>query len=326
MYTVLGIVWRLFVVCTLLTFDLEFYLLSIAWEIIYYRNPTFSKSSISFPDWLATKNYDIKFECLAEGRLSSLLREFFASVRTKQGKPYSKSAMVSLRSGLNRHLQLPPYNRNINIMRDSMFSTANQVFTGQVKKNREEGAKPEPYNPITPADLDQIYDHYFLPNIENPDTLQHKVFFDLMRYMKKLGQGRGVLRDLRKDSFCVGQLADGTEFVRTLTDSSASEVDQSEEAYDPDYCMLAQGGPRCPVASFKKYISMLHPACEWFFQRPNTQYSTIFFNKDTNSECYVPYLSSAIGKNILSQLMKEISKRAGLQTIYKNGSIKKTAL
>ncbi len=270
-----------------------------------------------FPAWLTAKNYDLKFEYLAEEKLSSLLREFFASVRTKLGKPYSKSGMVNLRSGLNRHLQSPPYNRNINLMKDSTFSTANQVFTGQVKKIEVEGPSSESHTPITQADIDQIHYKYFLPYIDTPETLQHKVFFDLMLYMKKMG--RTMLRDLKKEMFYVGVRADGTEFVKMLPDSSAVRLEQNElkYIYDRDNCILAQGGPRCPVVSFVKYLSLLHPLCEWFFQRPNPQHANVNSNKYG-----IWYLSTPLGKNALAVFMKEISKRAGLQMVYTNSSIK----
>ena len=92
--------------------------------------------------------------------------------------------MVNLRSGINRHLQAPPYNRDINLMKDTAFQTANRVVIGQIKKNVQELTKSDPVSKITQEDKDQIYEKYFLPNMDHPEALQHKVFFDLAYYMR----------------------------------------------------------------------------------------------------------------------------------------------
>ena len=64
-------------------------------------------------DWMRdVKNVpDGSFKHESDEKLDELLKEFFCSIQKKNGQKYSKSAMVNIRSALNRHLHLPPYNR-----------------------------------------------------------------------------------------------------------------------------------------------------------------------------------------------------------------------
>ena len=45
--------------------------------------------------------------------------------------------MISLRSGINRHLTMPPFNRVINIMRNEAFMIANKTFSSILRKIKE---------------------------------------------------------------------------------------------------------------------------------------------------------------------------------------------
>ena len=129
-------------------------------------------------DWLKAKQNDPNFEQLPDEDLAQLLRNFFGEVRTKNGKKYSKSSMINLRSDINHYLQLPPNNRIKNLMRDDTFLQANKVFTGQLRLNKEEGLDvPTPIRSIDPADLNKLFDDYFIPGLAKGDTevLMHSV-------------------------------------------------------------------------------------------------------------------------------------------------------
>ena len=66
------------------------------------------------------------FEEMSKEELADILRQFYGTVCSKKGKEYSRSSMVNLRSGINRHLTNPPYKRNIDIMQDQEFLQAKQ--------------------------------------------------------------------------------------------------------------------------------------------------------------------------------------------------------
>ena len=70
------------------------------------------KDYINILDWLKTRDLPQEFEVLDETQLAELLRRFYGEVNSKNGKPYSKSAVIGIRAGLNRYLQGPPHNCN----------------------------------------------------------------------------------------------------------------------------------------------------------------------------------------------------------------------
>ena len=80
---------------------------------------------------------DVNFEEMSKENLAEIFREFYPSVRQKaghgesEGKPYSKQSLINIRSSINRHLTLPPYNKTWDLMSDKEFLAANKVFKGK---------------------------------------------------------------------------------------------------------------------------------------------------------------------------------------------------
>ena len=136
------------------------------------------------------------FEHQEDVELGHILSELYGSVRTKKGELYSKSGYINLRGGLNRHLNNPPFSRNINIMRDRLFNNANTVFYGMIKKLRSEGLDTtEHKSPISPGDIDKLYSTGTI-GIDSPIPLQRKVCFDIgVNFARR---GRESLRELKK--------------------------------------------------------------------------------------------------------------------------------
>lgn len=77
------------------------------------------------------------------------------------------------------------------------------------------------------------------------------------------------------------------------------------------------GNPMCPVTSFKRYISKLHPGINALWQQPRDT-----FDPSDN----IWYCKTPIGKNTLSTMMAKISKLSKLSTVYTNHSIRATAI
>ena len=85
--------------------------------------------------------------------------------------------MVNIRSGLNRYLNCPPHNRNINIMQDRPFQTSNEVFNAVLKEIRRKGMDKTCHEPpIGKGDLEKMYQTETL-STRDPTALQSKVFF-----------------------------------------------------------------------------------------------------------------------------------------------------
>lgn len=85
-----------------------------------------------YTDWLQEVRRDTNFEEMSKEVLADTLREFYPSARQVNGQPYQKQSLVNLRSAINRHLGLPPYNRTWNLMRDQEFAAANKTFSGDL--------------------------------------------------------------------------------------------------------------------------------------------------------------------------------------------------
>ena len=97
-------------------------------------------------------------------------------------------------AGLQRHLQGPPYNRNINIITDRVFKQANMVKTGRIKKNRAEGNDVTTHKAaMQPGDVQKMYESGTLLD-DKPQALQNKVFFLKSCF---------ILEDVRKRDFTI---------------------------------------------------------------------------------------------------------------------------
>lgn len=118
----------------------------------------------------------MNFEELSSDDLAKELRCFYDEARTKNGNQYSKSALVSIRAGINRDLTSLPYFRIINIMKDKEFMSSNHVLIGIVKSLKREGADKTKYHPpISNGDLEKMYSSGVL-SITNPTSIVRKVF------------------------------------------------------------------------------------------------------------------------------------------------------
>lgn len=139
------------------------------------------------------------------------------------------------------------------------------MFNAMLMKLKQMGlalSKHKP--PISKEDLGTFYKFF---NINSPTGLQNKVFVDFMLCF--CNRGRENLRELKKADFTFHGSGDNryiqlrdhfTKNHRRLS----TEDDESQGGRL--YCMPCH--KLCSVASLEKYISVLHPALEWFWQRP----------------------------------------------------------
>ena len=73
----------------------------------------------------------------------------------------------------------------------------------------------------------------------------------------------------------------------------------------------------CPVSSYLKYLSKLHPQCDYLWQQVKDQ------EKITDADIW--YKPSKIGPNPLAGFMSRVSHNADLSKVYTNHSIRSTA-
>ena len=90
----------------------------------------------------------------------------------KNGGNYKKTALRSIRFGLQRYLILK---RGFYIIADDAFKQSNQVFEAVVVQPKRQGlAKVDHHVPIKKEDLAKIFSSYDQSSL-NPKSLQHFV-------------------------------------------------------------------------------------------------------------------------------------------------------
>lgn len=76
------------------------------------------------------------------------------------------------------------------------------------------------------------------------------------------------------------------------------------------------GSKRCPVQTIKSYLWHLNPEVEYLFQRPKAKSTR--FNPEEDSVCLK---RKVLGHNTLENMLKNISKRAGIQPYFTRKSL-----
>ena len=197
-----------------------------------------------------------KFDHLQEVVFAEISRKFYGSVLQKNGKEYSKSGLINLRSGLNHHLHAPPYKRSCDLMNDRVFTQANLEFTGRLRGNKDKGLDVlTPRITLEKEDLEKLFNEYFpKAAADNLDTevLLHKIFFDIMYYTGR--RGKEGLRNLKKESFIVKTAPDGKQFIE-ITFNEKSKKNQGDSlsaaanTLHKDHHVITSfpNSPLCPV-------------------------------------------------------------------------------
>ncbi|XP_052220936.1 uncharacterized protein LOC127837700 isoform X1 [Dreissena polymorpha] len=254
--------------------------------------------------WMSETGYESTcFETLDPNQLDLLLQKFYAALQTKDGSDYSKAALTGIRAGLQRYLTCPPLARKLNLMRDTEFLPSNQVLMGLIKLLKKEGKNVQMRKePISDEDLTRLYESGVFSN-DTPCTLQNKVLYDIMCYFGI--KSHEPLQELRKDSFIIVKNQKGQQYVRI----TAQELDRLHLKKGKELRMYETGDAFCPVESFQKYLSKLHPQATNFLQRPIHKFAP---GKQ------VWYDPKHLGINCLGGFMSRLSREAGLSQSYSN--------
>ena len=76
-----------------------------------------------FSEWAQHKNVEKPPHEQSDDELDNNLRGFYAEARNKEGKDYGKSTLLCLRSGIERYLNFPPYNRGLKLSQNPVFKS-----------------------------------------------------------------------------------------------------------------------------------------------------------------------------------------------------------
>ncbi|XP_032057990.1 activating transcription factor 7-interacting protein 1 isoform X7 [Aythya fuligula] len=265
--------------------------------------------------WLAKNGKDPSFELVPVSELNDILREFYYTIRNHDGNTYSVASYKSMRAGLNRHLKMPPYNRQICLMKDKEFASANMVFVSVLKMLRMQG-KDETHHhpPIAAEDLRKIKQSGVL-GLHSPLALVNKVWFDLQLHFAK--RGREILRDLAPDAFVVEKDKNGRRYAMFRYPGKGKN---GEDPHKMGKMYDMPGDPNCPVLSLELYLSKLPPEPPAFYLHP------LKLTSEQMQEQPVWYKREPMGVNYLGTMMPRISVAARLSQRYTNHSLRTTTI
>ncbi|XP_061217775.1 activating transcription factor 7-interacting protein 1 isoform X1 [Neopsephotus bourkii] len=265
--------------------------------------------------WLTKNGKDPSFELVPVSELNDILREFYYTIRNHDGNTYSVASYKSMRAGLNRHLKMPPYNRQICLMKDKEFASANMVFVSVLKMLRMQG-KDETHHhpPIAAEDLRKIKESGVL-GLHSPLALVNKVWFDLQLHFAK--RGREILRDLAPDAFVVEKDKNGRRYAMFRYPGKGKN---GEDRHKMGKMYDMPGNPNCPVFSLELYLSKLPPEPPAFYLHP------LKLTSEQMQEQPVWYKREPMGVNYLGTMMPRISVAARLSQRYTNHSLRTTTI
>ena len=284
-------------------------------------------ANLWFSDWLRESNIEVSYATVQPTELAEKVKTFYAEVRNKKKEKYNHNTMKSLRAGINRHIQSPPFNRSIDIVKDKEFKSANQVLEGYIKASKQDGKDTTKHKEaMSDSDWKKLQNSPSL-STTNPTTLQNKVIIDLLVHFGR--RGREGMRQLKTDSYEELKDDDGRSYiVKTFNEVSKTNQTSGKEDdinYDNAIMYEQKGHPRCPVASYRKYIRHLDPSCDsllpYALDHINyVQKGHVWQGKD------IWYTTDPIGENPLGKLVKKISIKEKLSKVYTNHCIRASVI
>ena len=79
------------------------------------------------------KNVSVDHKTVSPTDWSEILRKFFAEGKQRKGQALTPSVLTGIKAAFHRHLTCAPFSRNIDILQDSEFISANKMFEAKAK-------------------------------------------------------------------------------------------------------------------------------------------------------------------------------------------------
>lgn len=297
-----------------------------------FKKLNFSVSaSVLFLEWFTfTKKFDKYITEMSKQELNSCLKQFYTSARQKDGSYYKKTTMKSIRAAIDRFLRKTS-NKGFSIIGDPTFAEANAVLDAFVKDLRKSGkiAGVVHKKPISKEQIQLLFRTGELgpANSVDPAQLFRTVWFYLSFYFGK--RGRENQRQLKPNMLILRSTPDGKEFFELnrevagsvlATKNHQGGLGDTEDESDGKIFGIRDSSI-CPVETIKNYLNHLNPACESLFQRPKDSKSNKF---DVNNVVW--YSNMPVGEATLGNLLRVMTKRAGIEPPLTNHSIRATSI
>ncbi|KAK7475336.1 hypothetical protein BaRGS_00033412, partial [Batillaria attramentaria] len=262
-----------------------------------------------FRDFLQFKGLPTDFENFSVPQLDKMLCRFFAEVRTHKGTFYKTNSLRSIRCGLSRYLRSLHGSDDRDILHGHEFAVSRSVFKSVLKENRKIGMDEVVHHgEISQADLKKLYESpYFDPN--TPLGLANRVQFEVRLYFCF---DSAAMLTMTTSALSIGLDAQSGHKCVFLNPDDAGKTNRQSRS--PGAVMVGNGTDNCPVKCFEKYLSHLHPQCEYLWQRPVTS-KVLAADKSW-------YSAVRIGRNTLAKFMSRLSLSCRLSKKYTNHSIR----
>ena len=266
--------------------------------------------------------------------LNLCLKNFYTSAREKDGSFYKSTSMKSIRAAIDRLLRSPPHNKTFSIIADAAFTEANTVLDAFVKDLRKTGkiAGIVHKKPISKKQMKRLFDSGELgpTNSMNPAQLQRTVWLYLGLFFGRRGrenqrQQTPTMLSLRKTP----QVVEYYELNRsqpgslpaTKNHQGARGLGDAEDESDAKIFSVP-GSDRCPVKTINNYLAHLNPASDALFQRPRDSESAKFNPAGEK----IWYCNTQLGTTSLNNMMKQMSKQAGIKPHLTNHCLRATSV
>ena len=260
-----------------------------------------------FVAWLKRNNLPDNFESASASKLASYLCRFYTEGRCYDTRPFSGGTLSMIPTAINRHLL--ECGSKINVKQDPEFITAKQVYHAELKNRtktvvrKQKKTEVTVNTPISQQDWAKLASSPAL-SLNTPKTLQFKIMVDFFQYFGV--KGKFALQELQKEHFVLKKTPEGNEYFEFM--------DPDKEDYPT--MMSEPGNIHCPVYGFKKYLSHLDPKCPVFLTCPRDHKS----HRSETRPDHVWYTDRPLGLVFLADMMKNLSKEAGLSRLYTSKS------
>jgi hypothetical protein len=184
-------------------------------------------------------------------------------------------------------------------------------------------------NPLTPEAVQLLFEKGELACAEtrDPRRLMQTVSFYISLYFGK--RGRENQRAMKKSMLRLCTTGTGDEYFELNKDEPGTMLSsrnytgglEGTEDHSDGKAFALTKSPRCPVNTIKAYLSHLNPDIDVLFQRPRHPSSR--FNPN---EAIVWYDKNVLGHNLLNNMMRNMSQRAGISPYYTDHSLRATTV
>jgi len=270
-----------------------------------------------FRNFLKENSLDENFESLPETILCKYLRFFYSKLETINGAPYAPASLICIRAGLQRYLS--SMHREVNIVSGDKFGPANRMLKAMVGKylSSKQRKPEEKYPPIEEEDMIKIRSAF---TRATPSRLQQEFIFNCLFYFGL--RGRETLKQLDKDSIELAADGQDRRYLRLKSSILSKNCKASlsskefESAKKVRVYECVERKCECPVECYLVYMDKLPSENPSLFPKPLAKASerAWFCSK------------KVLGKNLLGNLLADISQEFGLSKKYTNHCVRVTTV